>query len=203
MCCRFYTDDETKKDILGMVRKYDRKIDWLREGDVAPSDPATVITGEEPGLYARDMRWGFPSVKAGELLINARVETVRKKKSFSGSVDQGRCVIPAKGFYEWDRDRHKATLTDPEGKMLYLAGLYKEFEDGARFTVLTTKANSSMQPIHDRMPLLLEKEEVTGWLENGDRTDAYLAAVPGELSAYREYEQLSLFDLQQIRTERR
>lgn len=195
MCCRFYTDDDTKKDILGMVGNYDRKIDWLREGDVAPSDPATVITGEKPGLYARDMRWGFPASKAGELLINARVETVREKKSFADRVDAGRCVVPARGFYEWDRDRHKAKLTDPDGGMLYLAGLYKEFEDGARFSVLTTRANSSMQPIHDRMPLLLKKEEVAVWLENAERTDACLAGVPGELKVYREYEQLSLFDL--------
>jgi len=194
MCCRFYTDDETKKDILGTVSKYDRRIDWLREGDVAPSDPATVITGETPGLYARDMHWGFPS-RNGELLINARVETAGEKKSFSESLEERRCVIPAKGFYEWDRDKHKAKLTDPEGKQLYLAGLYKEFEDGAHFTVLTTNANESMKPIHDRMPLLLEKDQITAWIENKEKTDSLLAQEPGKLKAYREYEQLSLFDL--------
>lgn len=195
MCCRFYTDDETKKDIIGIVKSYDRKIDWLREGDVCPSDPATVITGEEPGLYARDMRWGFISPRGGELLINARVETAKEKKSFAKSVEEGRCVVPVKGFYEWDRDKHKARLTDPEGKQLYLAGLYKEFEDGPRFTVLTTKANDSMKSIHERMPLLLRKEQVADWVENGEKTDALLASVPGELESYREYEQLSLFDL--------
>lgn len=194
MCCRFYTDDETKKDILGIVRRYDRKIDWLREGDVCPSEAATVIL-EEAGLYARDMRWGFLSTKTGELLINARVESAGEKKSFAKSLEERRCVIPVRGFYEWDRDRHKAVLTDPDGKMLYLAGLYREFEDGLRFTVLTTKANESMKAIHDRMPLLLGRDQLADWVENKEKTAAFLASVPQELRSYREYEQLSLFDL--------
>lgn len=195
MCCRFYTDDDTLKDIIGMVKKYDHKIDWLREGEVSPSELATVITGEEPGLYARDMRWGFLSPKGGDLLFNARVETAREKKSFAKSVEEGRCVVPVKGFYEWDRDKHKAKLADPEGKQLYLAGLFREFDDGPRFTVLTTRANESMKPIHDRMPLLLKKEQVPDWVENDEKTDALLAQVPEALESYREYEQLSLFDL--------
>jgi len=194
MCCRFYTDDETKKDILEMVGEYDRSIDWMREGDVSPSDKATVIIGKDADLYATDMRWGFLSPKEGELLFNARSDTARKKKSFSDSVENGRLVIPAKGFYEWDRDKHKATVTAPDGNTLYIAGLYREDNGEKRFTVLTTDANESMKKIHDRMPLLLSKEEVPAWIGDPEKTDEFLRCTPDDVEVYQEFSQMSLFD---------
>ena len=218
---------------------YDKGIDWLREGDVHPGDKATVIVKGSNGLFAGDMRFGMlnPATKkasgagaagaalsvpekAPALLINARAETVREKKSFAESVAERRCVIPAKKFYEWDRDKNKAEFSSLHEKSVYLAGIYR-FEDPAvpersaktdgcadtpesmsddpfteqngRFVILTTAANGSMKPVHDRMPLALRRDQIEPWLTDAEKTDEILSQTPEELSVYREFEQLSLF----------
>ena len=226
MCCRFYSDETTQKDIVGLVDGYDKGIDWLREGDVHPGDKATVIIKGSNGLFAGDMRFGMngsrntADTKAPALLINARAESVREKKSFAESVAERRCVIPAKKFYEWDRDKNKAEFSSLQEKSVYLAGIYR-FEDHAvpersaktdrcadtpesmsddsfterngRFVILTTAANGSMKPVHDRMPLTLRRDQIEPWLTDAEKTGEILSQTPEELSVYREFEQLSLF----------
>lgn len=195
MCCRFYSDETTQKDIVGLVDGYDKGIDWLREGDVHPGDKATVIIKGSNGLFAGDMRFGMngskntADTKAPALLINARVESVREKKSFAESVAERRCVIPAKKFYEWDRDKNKAEFSPVKEKSVYLAGIYRDSD----FVILTTAANGSMKPVHDRMPLTLRRDQIEPWLTDAEKTDEILSQTPEELSVYREFEQLSLF----------
>lgn len=195
MCCRFYSDETTQKDIVGLVDGYDKGIDWLREGDVHPGDKATVIIKGSNGLFAGDMRFGMngsrntADTKAPALLINARAESVREKKSFAESVAGRRCVIPAKKFYEWDRDKNKAEFSPVKEKSVYLAGIYRDSD----FVILTTAANSSMKPVHDRMPLTLRRDQIEPWLTDAEKTDEILSQTPEELSVYREFEQLSLF----------
>ena len=195
MCCRFYSDETTQKDIVGLVDGYDKGIDWLREGDVHPGDKATVIIKGSNGLFAGDMRFGMngskntADTKAPALLINARAESVREKKSFAESVAERRCVIPAKKFYEWDRDKNKAEFSPVKEKSVYLAGIYRDSD----FVILTTAANSSMKPVHDRMPLTLRRDQIEPWLTDAEKTDEILSQTPEELSVYREFEQLSLF----------
>lgn len=195
MCCRFYSDETTQKDIVGLVDGYDKGIDWLREGDVHPGDKATVIIKGSNGLFAGDMRFGMngskntADTKAPALLINARAESVREKKSFDESVAERRCVIPAKKFYEWDRDKNKAEFSSVKEKSVYLVGIYRDCD----FVILTTAANDSMQPIHDRMPLTLRRDQIEPWLTDAEKTGEILSQTPEELSVYREFEQLSLF----------
>lgn len=195
MCCRFYSDETTQKDIVGLVDGYDKGIDWLREGDVHPGDKATVIIKGSNGLFAGDMRFGMngsrntADTKAPALLINARAESVREKKSFAESVAERRCVIPAKKFYEWDRDKNKAEFSPVKEKSVYLAGIYRDSD----FVILTTAANGSMKPVHDRMPLTLRRDQIEPWLTDAEKTDEILSQTPEELSVYREFEQLSLF----------
>lgn len=212
MCCRFYSDETTQKDIVGLVDGYDKGIDWLREGDVHPGDKATVIIKGSNGLFAGDMRFGMngsknsADTKAPALLVNARAETVREKKSFAESVAQRRCVIPAKKFYEWDKDKNKAEFSPVKEKSVYLAGIYR-YDNAAeaaelsalpgiqngRFVILTTAANGSMKPVHDRMPLTLRRDQIVPWLTDDEKTDGILSQTPEELSVYREFEQLNLF----------
>ena len=174
---------------------YDKGIDWLREGDVHPGDKATVIIKGSNGLFAGDMRFGMngsrntADTKAPALLINARAESVREKKSFAESVAERRCVIPAKKFYEWDRDKNKAEFSPVKEKSVYLAGIYRDSD----FVIITTAANSSMKPVHDRMPLTLRRDQIESWLTDAEKTDEILSQTPEELSVYREFEQLSLF----------
>ena len=132
MCCRFYTDDTTKKDIISLVSAYDRKINWLREGEVRPGDPATVITAGGAALYAMDMRWSE--------IFNARSETVQTKKMFAESYEKRRCVIPARHFYEWDREKNRVQFTVEGERSVYLAGIYMPASHGS--TALTSHGST-------------------------------------------------------------
>ena len=213
MCCRFYTDDTTKKDIISLVSAYDRKINWLREGDVHPGDPATVITAGGAALYAMDMRWSE--------IFNARSETVQTKKMFAESYEKRRCVIPARHFYEWDREKNRVQFTVEGERSVYLAGIYmpashgstaltshgstcgaamKEVDDSAEgavmeFTLLTASPGESMKPVHDRQPLVLREDEICDWILDSGRAAELLEKPPVEFSLYREYEQLSFLNI--------
>ena len=74
-----------------------------------------------------------------------------------------------------------------------MAGCCRHYSDGEHFIILTTDANSSMQPIHNRMPLLLEETEVRDWILNSDRTDSLLRKIPPLLDCGTDFEQMSFF----------
>jgi len=132
------------------------------------------------------MTWGLiPSwikgeENAGEIRMktfNARAESIDSKPSFSGSFLTGRCIIPVKGFYEW---QHAGTKKIPwyiyraDNDIMSLAGLWSEWinrdtgEALKTFTVITTSANKMMEVIHNskkRMPVILEREREDEWLD--------------------------------------
>ena len=107
MCGRYYVDDETAREIEKLVRDLDRKLQIERTGDVFPSQNAMLLKGEGRHLAAEQMRWGFPGFEKGKLLINARAESVLERRTFQDSVLHRRCIIPAKGFYEWNKSKEK------------------------------------------------------------------------------------------------
>ena len=74
-----------------------------------------------------------------------------------------------------------------------MAGCYRRYEDGDRFVILTTQANASMEPVHDRMPLVLEREEAVAWLLEDSATGELLRKSPPLLERRTEYEQMSFF----------
>ena len=154
------------------------------------------ITGRESGSPRRELtpqvlQWGFPGFDKGKLLINARAESVKDRPTFRGSFEQGRCVLPAAGFYEWDRSKEKVTFTVPDRPILYLAGIWRPYGPEQRFVILTREANASMSPVHDRMPLILTREEVAPWVGERAEAERLLVKELPMLKAERPYEQLT------------
>ena len=194
MCCTIYFDRETEDAIRSLVNEISEKAAF-RDGILRPSDAITVVSGSSSGLAAEDMRWGFPSPVDGKLMINARSETALEKKSFADSVRSRRCVIAASRFYEWDRDKNKTAFYNPDQSVIFLAGFYRRFPDGDRFIVLTTAANESVLPVHDRMPLSLPREQVHSWITDDKETEAFLKTPQSSFKLYRPYEQMSLFSI--------
>ena len=92
-----------------------------------------------------------------------------------------------------DGGRRRIFFYRKDQAALFMAGIYSRYQDGERFVILTTQANASMQPVHDRMPLLLEKDEVIPWISDGERTGAFLRKVPYLLERRADFEQMSLF----------
>lgn len=108
-----------------------------------------------------------------QVIFNASSESVLEKPTFRESALHHRLVIPAAWFYEWNKAKEKNILYRKDSPALYMAGLYKAYPEGKRFVILTTQANSSVQPVHERMPLVLEKDEITDWLLDTSRTEAF------------------------------
>lgn len=164
--------------------------------DVYPSQQAIVLAADPnlPGnVITKQMIWGFPGVQNKGLLINARAETALQKKTYRESVLLRRCVIPAGGFYEWNRAKEKFAFERMDGEKVFMAGCYNWFGEEARFVILTTAANASVAHVHERMPLMLEEEEVNAWILDDSVTEQMLSKVPGGLKSRTDYEQMTLF----------
>lgn len=195
MCGVFHFTRETFQELKRQADIITDHINEIREKDIRPSELSTILidSPDRKGyLAAEDMRWGFKSFDK-KLLINARAETALEKKSFADSVRKRRCIIPAKHFYEWNRNKEKVTFSGQDSPILYMAGFYRQFDDDRRFIILTTAANDSMKDVHDRMPLILNDDTIRDWIRNDDMVEEYLAKNPPMLGRYQEYEQLTLF----------
>ena len=166
--------------------------------NVAPTQAAPVAR-VRPGADDRElcsMRWGFEVPGVERPVINARAETLRTRPSFRDAVEVRRCVVPASGFYEWERDgtgrAHPYYIHAPEGRGPYLfAGLWAH---GAAtgtpdtFVIITTPPNRAVGAIHDRMPAILSREAIGEWLDpvvGGARAADLLAPAPDDATLMR------------------
>lgn len=191
MCSRYYVDPDMIEEIIKVVQKIDQKIHPTRK-DIRPTDFAPVIGQSEYGLELSMCRWSYPMSKEKNLIINARVETVMDKPSFQNGILYHRLLIPADGFYEWNSQKEKSTFSRSDSSVLYMAGFCDWFKNERRFVILTTAANDSMKKTHDRMPLILEREQIADWFDNS-KMSALLYQTPALLNRQTEYEQQSLF----------
>ncbi len=148
--------------------------DILPRFNIAPGQTVLAILDLEPQTIARMLLWGLiPSwSKAPKGFINARAETLTEKPSFSEAFQRRRCLIPADGFYEWRRTgraRQAFFFQMKDEAPFFFAGVWDEWKrDGvsiASCAIVTTGANELLQPIHDRMPVILPEEAYKLWLD--------------------------------------
>lgn len=189
MCGRFVQSQAAEKyaEFLGVQ---EIKADSLPASyNVAPTDQIYAAAEHQGMRQLGTFRWGLlpfwaKDRKLASRNINARSETAATKATFKESMAQRRCLIPADGFYEWQRvDKGKLPhyIYRSDGRPLALAGLWstwKDPESGERLrtcTILTGKPNDLVAPIHDRMPVALPEEAWGEWLDR-DQQDAAAAA---------------------------
>jgi len=181
MCGRytFFTDKELQgiDDIIEKISN-DIQREKMKTGEIFPTDLVPVLLPEKGNTVPRLSIWGFPNFHNKGVIINARSETLHEKQMFRSALENGRCVIPSTGFYEWDKEKNKYRFNLPDSQMLYLAGLYRKFKGEGRFVILTTNANASMAETHDRMPLVLPQDAVDDWLFHPKTVDDILYASP-------------------------
>lgn len=177
MCGRyaFFTDRELQ-EIDEIIEKISDDIqrDKMKTGEIFPTNVAPVFVPQKDIVTPKLMVWGFPNFQNKGVIINARAETVREKKLFGASLRERRCIIPSTGFYEWDADKKKFIFNMPDSQMLYMAGIYNQFEGENRFVILTTEANLSMAGVHDRMPVVVPKDRIEDWIMDVDLVDNIL-----------------------------
>ena len=193
MCSRYYINDDIPDEVSALFAgRKNPGLNWSAR-DIHPGEKAPIIARDKTGIFLGEMKWGFPQYSGKGLFINARAETALQKKTFGESVIYRRCVIPARHFYEWDASKNKVTFLRKNSSVLYMAGFFNMIQDEVRFVVLTTQANQSVSPVHDRMPLILETEGVENWICDNSRTQTFLQKVPLALQRTQEYEQQRLF----------
>jgi putative SOS response-associated peptidase YedK len=176
MCGRysFILEDEMIRERFGVTV---RSAIYKARYNCAPTQKLAVISNENPGelsLY----RWGLipfwakdPAI--GNKLINAKSETILEKPSFKNSFKSKRCLVLSDGFYEWKKDAGKTPyrITRRDGSAFAMAGIWdkwvnEESEEIHSFSILTTTPNTLMEKIHNRMPVILDRETEKKWIEN-------------------------------------
>jgi len=150
--------------------------------NIAPTQNVATIRRQagRAGRRLALVRWGLIPPWAtdgsiGNRLINARAETAAEKPSFRAAFRRRRCLVAADGFYEWQRTKDGKQpyyITLANGRPIGFAGLWETWRSRAAprqviesCTILTTEANGTLRPIHDRMPVILEPDTYEWWLD--------------------------------------
>lgn len=147
--------------------------------NIAPTQNHLVV--RNANREATFMKWGLvpfwsKDPKGGAKMINARSETITTKPAFRNAAKRKRCLVPADGYFEWVREGKKKKpfwIRMADERPFMMAGLWEEWRDKSiedsasleTFTILTTASNSLTSDIHDRMPVILHKNDYDPWLD--------------------------------------
>ncbi len=183
MCGRYtgnLDDSETIRNIYTTVQNNYPSVK-LSCGEIFPTNIVPILQQGERHIRPIPAKWGYPERKGNYVMINAKAETAGIKPTFSKNFRYNRCVIPTTGYYEWNKNREKYLFRHANSNTVYLGGLYNACEDGIRFVILTTGANSSGAQIHDRMPVVLSDHMLYDWIHNVDFAEWYVHASMPEM----------------------
>jgi putative SOS response-associated peptidase YedK len=164
-------------DLGNRFRVFDPMMGARSRFNIAPASEMPVIIRPEKNELAV-MRWGLiprwtKDIRTAHPLINARAETLAEKPAFRSLLKTHRCLIPASGFFEW---KHEGKMKTPyyirlrEDPLFSFAGLYDEWRNPegvtiSTFTIITCDANPLVKPLHNRMPVILSRQNEDRWLD--------------------------------------
>jgi putative SOS response-associated peptidase YedK len=183
MCGRFANrgkrEDYEKEFFVGKLNK----VSFNPRYNIAPAEMIYAVLESDTERVLTELKWGLiPSWakdnSIGDKLINARSETLSEKPSFKDSFKKRRCIIPASGFYEWKKSAggkqpYYFYLKDRD--VFGFAGLWEEWTDKQTgevietCTIITTEANKVLEPVHNRMPVILKPEAYDLWLDEKEK----------------------------------
>ena len=154
--------------------------------NIAPTQDVPVVVNDDGNRLAL-CRWGLippwsKDASIGSRMINARAETVADKPSFKGPLKKHRCLVLADGFYEWkktDSGKVPVYITMKDGRPFGFAGIYSDWrppegESIRTCTIVTTEPNELLQPIHNRMPVIIKPDDREQWLDPDEQDPANL-----------------------------
>ena len=200
MCGRYTVT--ASPEVLRALFAYAEQPNFPPRYNIAPTQPIAIVRLVDGKRQFALVRWGLlPSwvkdPKTFTLLINARGESVVDKPAFRAAMKRRRCLIPAGGFYEWQKagDRKRPFYVHAKsGEPLAFAGLWETWtgpngEELDTAAIVTTRANKTLGPIHDRMPVIVPPEAFDLWLNSNEvdatTASALIAPAPdGLLEAY-------------------
>jgi len=189
MCGRFIL----LTDLSVIIKSFDIQEvagEYSQGNNISPGQHITVVLRKDDQNSLVNFRWGLipswakdPSI--GNRMINARAETISEKPSFKHAFQKRRCLIPADGFYEWQKlGKMKKPLrfSLKSGEPFGLAGLYETWISPEKkpvntCTIITTAANELTLPIHDRMPVIVPKEQEAAWIDPDNHDQKELLSI--------------------------
>jgi len=195
MCGRFTLTrkrfDELADELDAEARPEDAAL-YRPRYNIAPTDQHWIVREKNERRQLLPAKWGLVNswakdAKGAARQINARGESALKRPAFRDGFAERRCVVPADGFFEWigtKEARRPIWFHSPHGELLLYAGLYESWlnpgtsEWMRTFTILTTDPNDVVEPVHDRMPVILPRERVDEWI--------YVPTAEGEHAAYAQ-----------------
>ncbi len=151
--------------------------------NVKPTQSVNIAINGKTGLRATTARWWFvPHYFNGTpkdwsyTTFNARIEKANETRTFKQAWQTGRCVLPVRGYYEWQKlgKEKQPWVIAPQGNapMFFLAGLWEKMQDGtATCAILTRAPDPALASIHNRMPVMLRESEITPWMANASSDD--------------------------------
>lgn len=168
--------------------------------NICPTTQIDIVTERGGKRELIPARWGLvpswwkKSLKELPATFNARSDTVAEKPMYRGAFKKRRCIIPSSGYYEWrkvedGKEPHFFSRADKD--ILSMAGLWEEWTDPATgealisATIIVTDASDEIAHIHDRMPVILEKDAIGDWLLGVSGVDVLKPALPGTLVEHR------------------
>ena len=178
MCGRYGFSIKNAREVYDRFEIKNQSVDLKPHYNIAPGTMQPIVTKHSPNSL-QFMFWGLIPHWAKDTTmsyktINARAEGIESKPTYKKPFRFQRCLIPATGFYEWDKSTKPSTpyyfhLKDEA--LFAFAGLYdlwKDPKDGKEiysYTIITTVPNDVVAPIHNRMPVILQKEDEEFWLD--------------------------------------
>ncbi|HKJ91310.1 MAG TPA: SOS response-associated peptidase [Oceanipulchritudo sp.] len=182
MCGRYTLISASEKLIRTFKAEFDKELvrSWKPRYNIAPGSGILAILEDRDrgGRRAEILHWGLVPAWAndpdmGYKLINARAETLSEKPSFKDAFRYRRCLIPASGFYEWERavsPRQPYYFFPARARPIALAGIWEHWlhptgSEILSVAIITTAANGPVGRIHDRMPVIMGESDWDRWLD--------------------------------------
>lgn len=170
MCGRYSLATDSVDDLvarLGFDAFSETGLTLQPRYNIAPGQRAVVVRWQDGRALIVEGEWGFARPKGG-IAVNARSERASQVSLFRNAMREGRCLVPADGFFEW---RQEGKIKQPywfsreDGGLLLMAGLWED----DRFVVMTTDSDETVREIHDRMPVIVPAQGAFEWLTEGKR----------------------------------
>ncbi len=163
MCGRYQLFDNKNREILKIIEEV--RVRYHNPdfpvGEIFPSNLGIALTLSEGKLLPQLMVWGYPFKE--KLVINARAENLTNY-FYGEDFRHRRCVIPVSGFYEWDQNRKKHYISSSAQEALYLGAIYRNIDGTNHYCIITKDASERLKTIHNRMPIVMNKEQAIEFL---------------------------------------
>lgn len=216
MCANYFIDENTVSEMVEIIYNlynehgfetvtYDQIYPKdSAVSDVYPKQRAPVCGMKEGDIVIVLPEWGFPRHDGASVMFNARDDKLETSFVWKDAYATNRCVVPARGFYETktneDGKKERIYFLDPEGNLLLLGAILDEEKE--HYSIITTDPNASVASVHNRMPLLIQKEELYRWLTEkeyadfilGRESQALISEVKPRETKKKDTGQMSLFD---------